>query len=207
MVYRRRFKRSYRRRTRGYRRRSYRRYARRVFKAVNSLAEKKYNDYIVENAVGTSGTLSRILYGIEQGTGQNQRIGNQIMNRYVKMRLQINSQDEDGIYFRVALLRARTSGAQLSTLPSGANAHTAMIDIDVFEILYDRVFSLGDADTNGKNKQFINKTVRIMKRNIWNAPAANTIVTNELLLYTWSNDVITTGFNCQGTVRIYFTDL
>lgn len=203
-MYRRRGKKIYKRK------RTYRRkmtFQKRVRKTVYRMADKKYQDVAISQEVGVSGYYFNLTSAIDSGSGNNQRIGNKINLRYVCLRLNLNSQNEDGIFMRVAVVRQRSAGLNLAALPTGSNADSAFIDIERFEILGDTVYSLGDADANGMNKKFYKRTFRIMKQLIYDDNIGTNQITNQIGLFLWSNDIVTTGLNVVGNVRMYYTDV
>lgn len=122
-------------------------------------------------------------------------------------RFDLFSSNEDGIYFRIALLRGRSSGLTITAVPSLAGALTQFIDTERFEIISDVTYSLGDLDTNGMNKRFHRRTHRVMKTVIFDNGNTDQVITNPYFYWIWTNDVISTGENFRGVIRIYYTDI
>lgn len=194
-----------------FRKKSFKRFAKRVNKAVCYKAEKKYVDFGFENAIGNSGILVNLTEIITNGSQIQNRIGNKIKLRYLKIKFSLDSANEDLFFGRFAILRGRTAGLTGADVPTGDGAYIQFFDIEKFEIVWERTFNLGDTDINGRNKTFFNKTLRIFKEIMFNtgvvAPAVLSPVTNPYFLYYWTNDVVLTTNNVRGVVRMYFNDI
>lgn len=208
-MYRRR-NRSYRRKRKTFRRRGYKKWASKVYKAVASKAEKKWADFIITASVSTGGVITEVTQGIINGTGQENRIGHVIHLRYLRNRFILTSNGEDLLFVRIALLRGRAAALGLSDVPTGANAIREQFDIDKWDVLWDHTYNLGDADTDGRNKAMMIKTTKIMRKVVWDRNQTTgtfPAVVNPIYFYSWSSDVVTTGTNVDGVVRMYFTDI
>lgn len=175
-------------------------------RAVNSFAEKKYYDMPLEGSIGTSGFLTSVLVPIVQGTTSSTRIGNKIKVRYIIWSIDLDSENETELYWRIALLRSRTAGLVLADVPSGETGHIQFIDIEKWEIISDKTFSLGSTDGTGENKVLYKRSHRIFRTIVYDQGSAQPI-TNNFYIWGWTNDVVTTGTNIRGNARVYYTDV
>lgn len=194
-------------RTYSNRKRTFRRFVKKVKKATTAIAEKKYRDFTINQAVGVSGLLLNLTNTIPSGVNWNERIGNKIRVRYVTWRLSLFSNNEDLIFIRVALVRGRTAALAIGDLPIGAGSEGTFIDIEKWEVLSDAVFTLGDSDTDGRNKKFYRFTKKIFKDVTFDSNVTGTGISNPLYLYLWTSDVVLTSSNVLGNIRTTFVDI
>lgn len=198
----------FRRRKTGYnRRRTFKRFVKKVRKATTAFAEKKYRDFGINAAVSTTGVLLGLTNAIPTGNSNGERIGNKIRSRYCTWRLSLFSTNEDLTFIRVALLRGRTAGLTIGDLPSGTSAESTMIDIEKWEVISDKVFSLGDSDTDGRNKVFYRRTIKMFKDITYDSNVTGTGITNPYFMWIWTSDVLTTSNNVVGTIRNTYVDI
>jgi hypothetical protein len=184
MVFKRR-KRYFRKR-RVFRKKAFKRFARRVYKAVTYKAEKKILGITVTaQAINNSGYLL-LLNQVTQGVQKNQRIGNKIKERFLKIKMSI-AQNTANLFsdrYRLAIVRGRTSGLAIGDAP--ISTLTQPWDIDKWHVLRDSMFTLGNSSNDGNNIRNHDWTVRLGGREImYNDSVSVSPVTNPLYLFIW----------------------
>lgn len=205
--YRRNFRRRRNYRSKRFGRRNNSRFRKSVRKTVYQMQEKKFMDYPIDSGVSITGFAVDLLQQIAQGPSRQQRIGNRVSIRWILPRLTFFSNGEDLMFARMAIVRARTAGLNATAFPSGANAQNSFMDIERFEVLFDKTWSLGDSDTDGRNKLMCKTPIKIMKSAMFDTGAINSLLTLNLWVWFWTSDIVTTGSNVQGQLRIYFNDV
>lgn len=157
MGYRRRYKRINRRK------RTYRKkytFSRRVRKTIMRAAETKYTDYIGQpvNVLQGNGQLtlelsSQIVTGVNNGS----RIGNKIQIQKIQFTILANTNTQLGIYWRWSFVRSKGAAQQIviTDLPQTVQGYW---DIEKFAVYKDQLCTMGNADTDGKDRRVFKPT-------------------------------------------------
>lgn len=167
--------------------------------------EKKYTDQpLGSTAITNTGTLYEWT-NIAGGAGYNVRVGNKIRIRYLRLACAINSNGVNGIYMRVSVVRARTKGLVIGDCPTFDQ--NQFWDVDKWHVMYDKVYSLGNSDVDGRDRYNIHRTFKVFKDCQYDSAVSTSVVTNPMYLFFWSNDTIAPSPYITGYIRTTFSDL
>lgn len=179
---------------------------------VNSLIKRKLSKEIetkhfCTSASGTVDTFGVIylLNDIDSGAAEQQRVGNQIRSKYLRMNLTMSGADANN-YMRVMIVRAKKSTLTTSDMPSVG----ACSDPDDYTILYDKVTTFrqgwnGTAAVNQQAYSTIRKGLGNTMVQYDNATGTN-INSGAVYLYIVSDSGVPANPFFEFNVQYYYTD-
>lgn len=180
------------------------RFRRRVIRAVNSFSDKKVKYFTRYNeSVNNSGSLYHPLEDINVGSAENERIGNKIFLRYVKVQWEMFDNASATLSYRFSVVQRRDNAIGLSQAPTTNTAQPW--DLSRWVVLYDMPFRLDSTEL--QNRTF-SKVFKIMKSVTYDA-SFNTITNmpNDVSFFFWSADVVVPSPILNFGVTITYNDL
>lgn len=180
-----------RRRGRKNMRRKFKSFAKRVNKAVRYQAEKKqffYNTGAAGVSIQTGGdSIFQLLTGVTGGSGSDQRIGNKIRGRYVKIQGFMYS-GSIASFIRLSVVRGRTNGLTVGDAPT--NDQWTYWDKDKFDVIYDKLLTLSEDPSSGRDIRPFKITIRCMKEMLYDTSEPETQTTNPYYFFVTGNDAL-----------------
>lgn len=160
-----------------------------VKKTINRLSETKFLYPNNNLTVSTAGTIDS-LHNIAGGSNDDQREGNQVTLKYLKMNCILTNGDEDNL-FRIVVFRHK-AGARPTLSDMPLTNDVIMLDKDRFEVLYDKLFYLKES-TNGASaipgKIPFHIKLKLKNKVYFDNNAGNSSVRGGIFLYCRSDSV------------------
>lgn len=181
-----------RRKGRRIQKRKFKSFAKRVNKAVRYQSEKKQVIFNTGNPGLTVQTgadsIAQLLTGVPTGTETNQRIGNKIRGRYIKIQGFITSNGLPSTAIRMSIVRTRTAGIAIGDFPT--NDQWSFFDKEKFEVIYDRRMLLNATDESGNVMRPFKLTVRCFRDMLFDNNTNTSQTTNLYYFFVTSNDAL-----------------
>lgn len=160
-----------------------------VKKTINRLSETKFLYPNNSITVSTAGTIDS-LHNIASGSADDQREGNQVTLKYLKMNCVLTNGDDNNLFRIVIFRHKRGERPTLADMP--LTNDVIMLDKDRFDVLYDKLFYLKES-TNGSTaipgKIAFNLKMKLKNKVYFDGAASNSSVKGGIFIYCRSDSL------------------
>lgn len=202
-------------------------------KALLKLSETKEKDFTYSTlglssvSYGTGAAIYGLVAAISQGTGDDQRIGNQIMLQNLRFKFAVQAGDNQN-QFRLMILRPKKQYASgspttqqwiqeiLSNNASSTTQFLAPVDTERYIVYYDKVINLryvpvdGSSATTISETKYLSGNISLKKRVQWaySGASGSNLPETEILVVAISDSVaIPHAGVIAGYARLYYKDI